>query len=278
MWPKYGWIIVVASLGIVGLSISGVDGDPTLPPGLNGKTQSLSDFGSDDSSYLVVPSSPPELGIVLVPDAFGMDNYTQAQADRLAKLGYIVVVVDMYNGMSAQSREQMIALSQSVNEEAAEKCIMAGVRLFRESPRYRAPRVAVIGWGTGADVALKMIMNKKLKIQSPDLTVLFYPSLMTKDVGHSRSRMCGFFPTQDPAFSHDGVIEMQKKFRDKGNAYDAWFIEAGEKWSSPESRFHNASEDGEAWKQALGYLQSAANAPIVQQSDSIIDKVKGIFK
>ena len=58
----------------------------------------LSDFGAEDLAYLAVPATPPTLGIVLVPDAYGLDDFTKAEADRLAALGYLVVAVDIYNG------------------------------------------------------------------------------------------------------------------------------------------------------------------------------------
>jgi carboxymethylenebutenolidase len=58
----------------------------------------LSDFGAEDLAYLAIPTTPPTLGIVLVPDAYGLDDFTKAEADRLAGMGYLVLAVDIYNG------------------------------------------------------------------------------------------------------------------------------------------------------------------------------------
>ena len=50
----------------------------------------LSDFGAEDLAYLAIPATPPTLAIVLVPDAYGLDDFTKAEADRLAGQGYLV--------------------------------------------------------------------------------------------------------------------------------------------------------------------------------------------
>ena len=71
-------------------------GDSTAKP--TGRMITLSDFGAEDLAYLAIPATPPTLAIVLVPDAYGLDDFTKAEADRLAAQGYLVAAVDIYNG------------------------------------------------------------------------------------------------------------------------------------------------------------------------------------
>jgi carboxymethylenebutenolidase len=63
-----------------------------------GRMITLSDFGAEDLGYLSIPATPPQMGLVLVPDAFGLDDFTKSEADRLAGEGYLVLAVDIYNG------------------------------------------------------------------------------------------------------------------------------------------------------------------------------------
>jgi carboxymethylenebutenolidase len=251
----------------------------TIPPGLLGKRVPLADFGSEDIGYLVIPNTPPRLGIVLIPDAYGLDNFTLGEADRLSKQGYIVLAMDTYNGQTTTDHEKMLRTAEFVNQDAIKKTIVSAIRFFHESPRYRAPHVAVIGWGTGADAVLSVAEEEpKAKAPKMETAVLFYPSLSAfpHDAKKTKTTICALFPTHDPKVTHDNVIFIQKRMRKVAN-FDAWFIDAGERWSNPASQFYNQLEDGEAWKVAEGYLEKLAATPVQPEKRSIVDKIKNIF-
>src|ERR1019366_9465235 len=101
--------------------------EPSAKP--TGRMITLSDFGAEDLAYLAIPAAPPTLGIVLVPDAYGLDDFTKAEADRLAGLGYLVVAVDIYNGKQTTDPGDLANLVANMNAASAMKTIDGGIRL-----------------------------------------------------------------------------------------------------------------------------------------------------
>ena len=129
----------------------GADAVPTKPVG---RMITLSDFGAEDLAYLSVPTTPPTLGIVLVPDAYGLDDFTKSEADRLAALGYLALAVDIYNGKLTTDPGDLANLVANLNAATVMKTVDAGVRVFRESPKFRVRPRRGHGLGRGRDLRL----------------------------------------------------------------------------------------------------------------------------
>ena len=240
-----------------------------------GQMQPLSDFGAEDSSYLAVPTTAPTLGLLLVPEAFGLDAFTKQEALRLAGLGYLVLAVDIYNGQLPTEPDQVASQAANINTASAMKTIEAGLRFFAESPKFRMDRVVAIGWGTGA----RFVLQEAREPKKLDGAVTFYGPLETDArVTHTATPICAIFPTQDPATPRDSVLNYQRSMRAEDNDCSAWFIAAGPGWSDPLSKNYNPIEDREAWKVALPFLVriNGENAG-KPKSPSVVDKIKDLF-
>lgn len=245
-----------------------------------GRMITLGDFGAEDLAYLCVPVTPPTVGIVLVPDAFGLDDFTKAEANRLAALGYLVVAADIYNGRLTTDPGDLANLTANMNAEPVMKTIGAGIRFFHESPKFRVDHVVVMGWGVGATYAFQAARDSR----GLDGAITFYGplNLPTGSVGHFNAALCAVYPSNDPIATHDSVVAFQNAMKSAGNDYEAWFIDAGRGWSHPKSKTYNAAEDKEAWKVALPFLVRIGAEPVKPKDGSIIDKAKdkieSIFK
>lgn len=241
----------------------------------------LSDFGAEDLAYLSVPITPPTVGIVLVPDAYGLDDFTKTEADRLAARGYLVVAVDIYNGRLTTDPGDLANLVANLNAETVMKTVNAGIRLFRESPKFRVDHVVAMGWGAGATYVFQAARENKML----DGAIIFYGPVETSDhvIGKFEAPLCAVYPDNDPVATHDNVMNFQHRMKDAGNDCEAWFIAAGAGWSNPKSRTYNPAEDTEAWKVALPFLVRIAAEPAkAEKPPSIIDKtgdtIKNFFK
>ena len=242
-----------------------------------GRTITLSDFGAEDLAYLCVPTTPPKVGIVLVPDVFGLDNFTKAEATRLATMGYLVVAVDIYNGRMTTDPGDLANLTANLNAESVMKTMDSGIRFFRESPKFHVDHVVAMGWGTGATYVFQSARDNKML----DGAITFYGPVETEPtrVGKFTVPLCAIYPESDPVATHDNVMTFQNLMKDAGNDFEAWFIAAGRGWSNPMSKTHSAIEDREAWKVALPFLVRIAAEPAkTQKGPSIIDKAKDGIK
>jgi carboxymethylenebutenolidase len=235
------------------------------------RTITLSDFGAEDLAYLAIPATPPTLAIVLVPDAYGLDDFTKAEADRLSALGYLALAVDIYNGKQTTDPGDLANLIANLNAGTVMKTIDAGIRFFHESPKFRVDHVVAMGWGTGATYVFQAARENK----TLDGAITFYGPVDNGHVlGKFYASLCAVYPTNDPVATRDNVLAFQQQMKAEGNDCEAWFIAAGSGWSNPKSRAYNPAEDKEAWKVALPFLIRIGAEPVKVRKDSIIDKAK----
>jgi carboxymethylenebutenolidase len=233
-----------------------------------GHSVTLSDFGAEDIGYLAVPITPPTVGIVLVPDAYGLDDFTKREADRLAGEGYLACAVDIYNGKLTTDPGQLANLVENLDGPTVMKTVDAGVRLFHESPKFRVPHVVMVGWGVGANYVWQATSDKN----APDGAILFYGPVESAPVKKCPVPVCALYSDRDPKVTREAVLDFQHALRDVGSDFTAWFIAAAPGWSNPQSPAYNPVEDSEAWKVADPFIVRIAAAPV--KKDSKLDKVK----
>jgi len=122
-------------------------------------------------SYVGGPQTAGEC-VVLVHDWFGVSSFYTEAVERLAKQGYCVVAVDLYNGRSATTHDEASALLGALDADVAGEKIDAAIKSLGDRPR----KIAVMGFSMGARHALAAALRNK----SVRATVLWYGDT-TKD-------------------------------------------------------------------------------------------------
>jgi len=110
--------------------------------------------------------------VVLVHDWFGVSPSYTAAADRLARDGYCVVAVDLYNGRTATTHEEAGALLGALDSNLAGEKIDAAIKWLGDRRR----KVAVMGFSMGVRHALAAALRNG----AVQATVLWYGDT-TKD-------------------------------------------------------------------------------------------------
>jgi len=239
-----------------------------------GRSITLSDFGAEDLAYLAIPATPPEVGIVLVPDAYGLDDFTRQEADRLAGEGYLVVAIDIYNGKLTTDPGQIGNMVENLDGPTVMKTVEAGVRLFHESPKFHVDHVVMVGWGVGANYAWQAVDGP----YAPDGVVLFYGPVQSNAVTKLPIPVCALYSDRDPVLTREAVLNFQHAQRNAGSDFTAWFIAAAPGWSNPQSKAYSPGEDREAWKVAEPFILRIAAEPVKKYGPSEMDKVKNSVK
>lgn len=115
-------------------------------------------------------SSAPQVGVVLIPDWWGLTEDAQAESGFWGVLGARVVTADLLEGKLPANRGEAARLNKAIDDEAALKALTAAFELARhgragtgeaDQPGERkALPTVIIGFGTGADWALKLAAAK----------------------------------------------------------------------------------------------------------------------
>jgi carboxymethylenebutenolidase len=263
------WTVLFAALMVI-LTVPALGQHAPASAKPVGSMLALGDYGVDEIAYLVIPATPPTVGIVLVPDSFGLDDFTKAEANRLASLGYIVLALDIYNGHLTTDPGDRANLTANLDTATVMKTLNAGFRFFHESQTCHVDHVVAMGWGAGAGFVFEAARDNK----ALDGAITFYGPVLTEpgDIKKFAVPLCAVYPDNDPATTRENVVAFQHRMKDAGNDFEAWFIAAGHGWSDPQSANYNPAEDREAWKVTLPFLVRIGAEPVKPKDASIIDK------
>ena len=93
------------------------------------------------------------VGVVLVHEIFGFDQYVDSVAEQLAKLGVWVAAVDLFRGKYASSLEEGFKLRAALKEESILDSLQSGLDLLKSEIGAGAI-VGAMGFCMGGSVAL----------------------------------------------------------------------------------------------------------------------------
>jgi carboxymethylenebutenolidase len=251
------------------------DGVPADANKFYGKMITLGDFGAEDLAYLSLPQKAPLGGIVVIHDRWGLDDNTKHLVDTLAEKGYIVLAVDLYNGRASNDVNQANVLLANLRLESTMKTIQAGVRLLKESPRLKVYRAAVVGYSSGATIALLAAQQ----IPNVDAVGAINPVIAPRDKKISKYRVpiSLVFPRQREGDVIAGLDGFQKLMDDMKNPLEVHYIQpASDGFADPRSAHYNAANAGEAWDTLNDFLTRELSKP--PKPPTIIEKVEDFFK
>jgi carboxymethylenebutenolidase len=110
-------------------------------------------------SFTVYVAGAPDAaeGVVLVHDFFGVSPFILGAVDRLAKRGYRVVGIDLYDGHRATTHAEAGALLGGLDTALATRKIDAAVATLKGHQR----KLAVIGFSMGGRKALEAALRNR---------------------------------------------------------------------------------------------------------------------
>jgi carboxymethylenebutenolidase len=123
----------------------------------NTATETLQTASAHKFSAYVDGPKDASVGIVLVHDWFGVTPFYSQAAERLAKDGYRVVAVDLYDGRHAATHDEAGALMKGVDAGVAAEEVDAAIKLLADRPR----KIAIMGFSMGAKFALAAALRDK---------------------------------------------------------------------------------------------------------------------
>ena len=128
----------------------------------------------------------------------GLNDNIKNMANLLAKEGYVVLAVDLFNGEVTTDQKRASELTKSIrdNPDAAITNLKA-VKYLASLPNVNSEKVASIGWCFGGQQSLQLALNSEDHPLAA--TVLYYGRLVTEPETLSKIKwpVLGIFGDQD---------------------------------------------------------------------------------
>jgi dienelactone hydrolase len=217
----------------------------------NGKTRFFGYLTYDDSR------SGPRPGVVVFPEAFGLNDHARQRADRLAQLGYVAFAADLNGeGTLYEDMAQLGPVIQGMYGNRAEwrSRAKAALDTLLAQPQVDKRRLAAIGFCFGGTTALELARSG-----APLAAVAtFHAGLvdeLPEDRGRVRAKVLVNHGAEDPLVQREAIDALMAELRrDKvdwqftfyGNTVHSFTDPAADKRNVP-ALSYNKSAEARSW-------------------------------
>jgi carboxymethylenebutenolidase len=195
----------------------------------------------------------------MIHEWWGLNEDIKNQADILAREGYVVLAVDLYQGEVAATSDRSRELSSSVrnNPDSAIDNLQSAVNYVKSLQIVDGNRIASLGWCFGGDWSLQLAVNSS---EDPlAATIVYYgrPVTDTASLSNIHWPILGIFGDQDQAIP----VESVKQFAAALNASDVTndiylYKGVGHAFANPSGDNYAPKETADAWQKTIGFLKT----------------------
>ncbi len=245
---------VVAGLA-VGVPLAAVLADPLLARAAAQTLQTVAittQGGRSVSGALAVPAKTPAPAVLLIHEWWGLNDQVKSVAAELARVGYLALALDLYQGRVAATRKDARAYMQSVDADTATDTATAWTQWLKGHPRGTG-RLGTIGWCFGGGWSLNV------SIAHPaDATVVYYGRVEkpAADLKSLKGPVLGHFATRDKWINRDMVRKFEAAMKAAGKAYTSHWYEADHAFANPTGARYDAADAKLAWQRTLAFFKA----------------------
>jgi carboxymethylenebutenolidase len=200
----------------------------------------------------------PYPAIVLLHGDFGLTEWTQKQARRLAEKGYLVLALDLYDGELPKTIEDAHILERGLEERRVLASIKAAVDYLEQLSTTRKEPIGIIGWDCGGGFALDAaIADPRLKT-----AVLCYGRVTTdpKKLASLEGNVLALFGGKDEGIPSPTIEQFKKAMAQAGKSATVHvYPNCGNSFMDPDSPYFEGKADAgaiaDAWAKIDAHLK-----------------------
>jgi carboxymethylenebutenolidase len=221
-------------------------------------------FGQNTTGYLVYPSQNQSgenaklPAVVMIHENKGLNDYIKESANLLARNGYVVLAVDLFNGevvTDDQNRSRELTSAIRDNPGIAIENTRAAVNYLQSIDNVDPAKVASLGWCFGGQQSLQLAINSK---DNPLAATVIYYGRLTNDTQALSGitwPVLGIFGGKDQSISVDSVMHFQKALNDTGITNEIYvYPNVGHAFANPSNDNYAAKETADSWNKTLDFL------------------------
>src|SRR5919112_193502 len=149
------------------------------------ENKSVNYFGNV-TGYLAFPSSSTNQSeklpaVVVIHENKGLNDYIKSSVNLLAKHGYVVLAVDLFNGETTTDQKRSSELTSKIrqNPNIAIENMKSAVKYLGSLDNVNASKIVSLGWCFGGGQSLQLALNSQ--DQPLAGTILYYGVPLTND-------------------------------------------------------------------------------------------------
>jgi carboxymethylenebutenolidase len=230
----------------------------TIEEGL--KNSSVNYHDGNSVGYLVYPTNYTNQklpAVIMIHEWWGLNDNIKNMANMLAKEGYVVLSVDLYNGTAATDSSRASELSASVrnNPSGAIANMKSAVSYLSSLENVNASRIASLGWCFGGGQSLQLALNSE---EHPlAATILYYGNLVNDTEALSKIKwpVLGIFGDQDQSIPVDTVKQFEQALNEIGVTNEIYIYPGvGHAFANPSNDNYAPKETADAWQKTIAFL------------------------
>ena len=206
--------------------------------------------------YLARPPSGHGPGVLVLHEAFGLEDHIRDVCDRLARAGFVALAPDLYRGRRGGSLDEAVRLAAELEPEGVAADLESAVGALLNEDAVAGSRVGVVGFCMGGHLALLAASSSPRVAAAVDFYG-FHPGLPI-DVSRIEGAVLGIFAENDEFVPAETVDALRAELEAAGRRA-SFHVEPGVGHafmndSRPDR--HDAAAAAAGWDRMLAFLRA----------------------
>jgi carboxymethylenebutenolidase len=198
------------------------------------------------------------VGVVLVHEIYGLDDYVRDVARELSGKGFTVAAVDLYHGRYDSNLEKSFALRNSVTRPVLLDCMGRGLELLKREIKSDKVVVGSMGFCMGGGFALYSSCHLGF-----GFTVVYYGAVEEaeelKGIGGPILLIEGLDSERDMTWVRDMFVPSIIKYKKRTDMH--FYPNAGHAFHRPGTGRHNPEATKDAWVKTVEFISQFRRRP-----------------
>jgi carboxymethylenebutenolidase len=197
--------------------------------------------------------------VVMIHEWWGLNENIKNMAENLAKEGYVVLAVDLYNGQVANTTESAQNLVSKVRDNPSESInnLQHAVRYLASLENVNSSKIASLGWCFGGGQSLQLALNTEPEYPLA-ATIIYYGNLVSDQESISKIKwpVLGIFGDQDQSISVQSVKQFEEALNENGITNEIYIYKGvGHAFANPSGDNYAPQETQDAWEKTISFLK-----------------------